>query len=58
MECVDLNFADIYDPRNGGHTKKLIDSKKSESNLVICSDFCNSLFRTFLLLFNIVFIYG
>lgn len=47
MDCVDLNFADIYDTRNGGHTKKLIDSKKSESNLVICSDFCNSLFRTF-----------
>jgi len=47
MDCVALNFADIYDPRNGGQTKKLIDSKKSESNLVICSDFCNSLFRTF-----------
>jgi hypothetical protein len=47
MDCVSLNFVDIYETRNEGHTKKLIDNKKTESNLVICSDFCKSLFNCF-----------
>ena len=47
MDCVELNFADIYDPRNEHPTKKLINNRKSDSNLSICSDFCSALFNCY-----------
>ena len=44
MDCVELNFADIYDPRNEHPKKKLLDKKNSDTTFS-CNYVYNCLFN-------------